>query len=369
MPKNRTFSFERQKWALYLLEWSVGFRPAGSVWVLLLALRGFSMLDIGLAEGVFHIVSLCGELPSGLLADILGRKRTLAASQAMFLVSALLMAVSNSLPGVYASLAVQALAYNLESGTREAMTYETMLQAGREAEYLHFSSLQNSIYRISSGAAMLLAGATVLLGWRMAYMLDAFVILTGLVSVCAMVEPVPPDRLAQTAPRTFSGALQDIVQGAYRLLRADKTAICIMLLNALVGAFATLTGFFLQQRVEAAIPLPVLLGPALFVLGLGGGLAGLLAKPLDRLPYIRAALLTGLGTVLCALLARGGCFPVLMLAGFFAGLLDDALQLVSDKRLNDRFPSSQRATLVSVSSMVFSLCMIPLSPVFGWYFS
>lgn len=57
------------------------------------------------------------------------------------------------------------------------------------------------------------------------------------------------------------------------------------------------------------------------------------------------------------------------LIGLAAGLLDDALQLVSDKRLNVRFPSSQRATLASVSSMAFSLYMIPLSPLFGYFFT
>ena len=71
----------------------------------------------------------------------------------------------------------------------------------------------------------------------------------------------------------------------------------------------------------------------------------------------------------CAALARGRSLPVLLAAGLLTGLLDDALQLVSDKRLNDRFPSSARATLVSVSSMAFSLVMIPLSPLFGWFFS
>ena len=64
-----------------------------------------------------------------------------------------------------------------------------------------------------------------------------------------------------------------------------------------------------------------------------------------------------------------GFLPALLAAGLLAGLLDDSLQLVSDKRLNDRFPSAQRATLVSVSSMAFSVFMIPLSPVFGWWFS
>ena len=142
MPKNtQNTLLTRQKRTLLLLEWSVGFRPAGSVWVLLLALRGFSLVEIGAAEGLFHVVSFCCELPSGLLADLLGRKRTLALSQGMFLLSALLMAGSQGVGGVYLSLAVSALGYNLQSGTREAMTYESMLQWGQEGEYLRFSSL------------------------------------------------------------------------------------------------------------------------------------------------------------------------------------------------------------------------------------
>ena len=43
-----------------------------------LGLRGFSLAEIGLAEGFFHLVSILGELPSGLAADLLGRKRVLA---------------------------------------------------------------------------------------------------------------------------------------------------------------------------------------------------------------------------------------------------------------------------------------------------
>ena len=368
MPKNaKQFSLSRQKRALLALEWSVGFRPAGSVWVLLLALRGFSLVEIGLAEAVFHVVSLCCELPSGLLADVLGRKRTLAASQVMFVFAALLMTVSQGMGGVYLSLAFSALGYNLESGTREAITSEAMLQAGREGEYLKFSSLQNGVYRFSSGGAMLLAGATVLLGWRRAYLLDAGIAFAGLAAALAMTEP---DRdVPAAALRTLPAALAGTVREAWALLRSDGTAVRIMLTNALVGACATLTGFFLQEKVEAAVTVPALLGPALFVLGLGGGLAGLLTGRLDRLSYRNAAVLAGGGVLLCALAARSGGLPVLMASGLAAGLFDDSLQLVSDKRLNERFPSAQRATLVSVSSMAFSLFMIPLSPIVGWWFS
>ncbi len=367
MPKNekkRDVSLTRQKRALLLLEWAVGFRPAGSVWVMLLALRGFSLVEIGLAESVFHVVSLCCELPSGLLADVLGRKRTLLASQAMLLLSALLMAASEGMGGVYLSLAVSAMGFNLESGTREAISYESMLQVGREGEYLRFSAWQNGVYRFSDGGAMLLAGLTVALGWRTAYLLDAGIALAGMGAVLCLREPDCVERRGLTP-----GALAETVRGAWALLRTDGTAVRIMLVNALAGACATLTRFFLQQRVEAAVTVPALLGPALFVLGLGGGLAGLLSGRLDRMPYGRAALLTGCGVAVCALLARGTYLPVLLASGLAAGLLDDALQLVSDRRLNSRFPSAQRATLVSVSSLIFSLFMIPLSPLFGRLFS
>ena len=369
MPKSQKhLSLPRQKRALLALEWAVGFQPAGSIWVLLLAARGWSLVEIGLAEGLFHVVSLCCELPSGLLADVLGRRRTLAVSQGMFFLSALLMIAGESPWGVYLSLAVLAMAYYLESGTREAITYESMLEAGQEEAYLKFSSLQNGVYRFSSSGAMLLAGATVLLGWRAAYLLDAGIALLGLGAVLCLKEPECPGR-KEPVRRSLSAALAETVQGAWTLLRTDHTAVCIMLVNALAGACATLTRFFLQQRVEAAVTAPALLGPALFVLGLGGGLAGLLAVRLDRLAYGRAALLTGAGVAACAFCARGTFLPVLTASGLAAGLLDDALQLVSDKRLNDRFPSAQRATLVSVSSMTFSLFMIPLSPLFGMFFS
>lgn len=361
--------YSRQKFLLLLLEWSMGFHPAGSIWVILLAMRGFSLMEIGMIESVFHVVSLCCELPSGVVADVLGRRRSLAASCTMFLLSAVLMACSGSLAGVCLAMAVNAVAYNLMSGAREAITYESLLQMGQEGEYLRFSSLQNSVYRLSDGGAMLLAGATLMLGWRLAYVLDAGISLLGLAAALLLWEPDGERGCKKLARREIADSTAATVRGAWELVRTDRCVVRIMLLNAAVGAGATLTRFFLQQRVQAAVSVPGLLGPALFLLGLGGTMAGLITGRLDRLSYGRAVAVTGTGVALCVLLARGNTLPVLLAAGMMAGLLDDMLQLVSDKRLNERFPSEQRATLVSLSSLTFSLMMIPLSPLFGMLFA
>ena len=44
-------------------------------WVAILASRGFSLVEIGLAETAYHAASLLTEIPSGTLADVFGRKR------------------------------------------------------------------------------------------------------------------------------------------------------------------------------------------------------------------------------------------------------------------------------------------------------
>ena len=58
--------------------------------------------------------------------------------------------------------------------------------------------------------------------------------------------------------------------------------------------------------------------------------------------------------------------PVLMCLGAFAcNYHADLLQIRSDALLNDLLPSGERATLNSVSSMVFSLVMIVMTPLAG----
>ena len=47
-------------------------------------------------------------------------------------------------------------------------------------------------------------------------------------------------------------------------------------------------------------------------------------------------------------------------------LSDDFLEVRTDVLLNEMIPSGQRATLISVSSFLFSVVMIVMSTLIGW---
>ena len=70
---------KRQFFFLHLYNFLFSFRIADGVWVVFLLSRGFTLAQVGVAEGVFHVVSFLCEVPSGMAADLVGRKRILEA--------------------------------------------------------------------------------------------------------------------------------------------------------------------------------------------------------------------------------------------------------------------------------------------------
>ena len=69
------------------------------------------------------------------------------------------------------------------------------------------------------------------------------------------------------------------------------------------------------------------------------------------------------------LLEHTGAAVIMTLGGMIASACDDALQVRTDSLLQEKFPSEQRATLISILEFTFSVVMIVLSPLAGYLFT
>ena len=359
-------SIKKQIHRLYTLSALSSFQIAGASWVALLAARGFSLVEIGVAESVFHLTSLLFEIPSGVIADVFGRRRSMILSQCMFVLSALFMAFSASFPLICAALALDALGYNFASGTREALAYDSLISAGQENRYLDYSSKEYAIYRLGNASAVLCAGLALWLGRRRAYLLDAALGI-GCLLVAFRLEEIRLDARQLTGSVVLR--VWQCFRESFRFLRSSGLSLLLMLWNALIGAVATLTGFFLQARLSDVGLSQALLGPALFLLSLGGAAGARLASHSGRLAYKPLSLVCLAAVLAGAACTAGSVIPVMVLGSFLSNLCDNLLEVRTDAQLNERFPSSQRATLISVNSLCFSLVMIVLSPLAGLFFS
>ncbi|MBR3753302.1 MAG: MFS transporter [Ruminiclostridium sp.] len=344
-------------------------RIPDAVWVVLLTARGFPLWQVGLAEGVFHLVSLLAEIPSGMAADLMGRRRSLAAAGLCGLISALLMAFSATFFGVCLSMAFSALACSLISGSDEALLYDSLLQAGRQEDYIpvnaRYAQVQN-LGSILSNAASLLAGVLSYVGF---YLLDAAVCLVRALTAWSLTEPVVTKTQASRQEHPFrdlGNRFRVHVTQAASFLRASPRSALLMGAGALVDLPGFLTLMFLQQTLNDRGLSPMWLGLPIMAISLArmaGAALGRRVRPKGLRPlFALSALTVGLGTM-----TAGGApmVPAVLGAMTAAGAME-VWRLHLQNRLNGLFPSDQRATLVSVDAMAYSLLMIPASPLVGW---
>ncbi|MDE7251827.1 MAG: MFS transporter [Acetatifactor sp.] len=355
------------------LYWSsiLGNLSLSGAWVAILAARGYSLVEIGIAETVFHITSLMFELPSGALADMFGRKKCLIASSIMHMIGNVIMILSTSLSMVCLSIAFQALCYNFSSGSGEALAYDSLKLSKQTSEFERYISNQLMIYRICSGISTLCAGFALILGYKIAYGVDLIVIAIQIMILLTLQE-VTLDCLEQTKARNKDSLHAEFiryVKDSFQFVIKEKKVMIFMFANSFVGAIDILLLFFLQAKLpECGIPAWGV-GPALFFMELGGLVGAKLILKLPKIRYHKIFFLTSLLVISGVFIEHSGIYLGMMIGGFIAAMGDDALQVRTNAILQDMFPSDKRATLTSIESFTFSVIMIVLSPLAGIVFT
>lgn len=361
-------NLKKQLACIYTSDLFSGLRITDAVWVALLAARGFSLWEIGLAESVYHIVSLFCEVPSGMAADLLGRRKTLLSGGVLTVTCNLLMAFAPNLFTICLAMGLNALAMTMFSGTFTALVYDSLKTEGREDEYIQVSANSSQISMLANAIGSLASLLKRFLGFAGFYLLSAAFEGVSTAALALMEEPIVTKAQANREKhplRTLPEQFRQLVRDSLHVLHTCPMAGKLIASSALISVPSYLTKMFLQQRlVELGWPtellfLPLLLGGLACVAGTEVG-RRVRCRSMRRL-YSACALLCGVGTLLVgAAPAWGGILGMMLVQGVLEVYL-----LHESQKLNDAIPSDQRATLISVDGMAYSLLMIPASPLVG----
>ena len=362
---NHKLNLKKQLACIYTSDLFSGLRITDAVWVALLAARGFSLWEIGLAESVFHVVSLLCEVPSGMAADLLGRKKTLVSGGVCMVLQSLLMAFASDLFTICFAMGLNALAMTMFSGTSTALLYDSLKQEGCEEEYIQVSANGSQISMLANAVGSMASILNQFLGYAGFYLLNAAFEGASALANMLLAEPIVTESQASREKHALHEQFRQLVWDSLHVLHTCPMAVKLIASSALISVPSYLTKMFLQQRlVELGWPtellfLPLLLGGLACVAGTEIG-RRVRCRSMRRL-YTACALLCGVGTLLVgAAPAWGGILGMMLVQGVLEVYL-----LHESQKLNDAIPSDQRATLISVDGMAYSLLMIPASPLVG----
>ena len=332
-----------------------------SFWILFFIQNGLSLLQIGLLESIFHGTSLLCEIPSGMLADRFSYKTNLYLARLSSIGSSILILFGQGNFWIYAlAMMVNAWSYNFDSGTSTAFLFDSAVEAGQKDRYLQISSFLSGVAEVTRTLGTVVAGFFIhgALAWT--YYIAIALSLLSILLIFLMKEPE-----SKSDERNHL-TLKRIVVVVKQEWQDKPVLFYWMLTYQLVGTIMCMFYYYYQQKISDLaswqVSLIMLIGSGFNLLAVY--LASQIGKKWNSnqvFPILVA--LTGLALLLVGLKTPFAYLSVYLLTN----ALYAVYQPIYYNDLQAYLPSSVRATMLSINSMMFSLSMIVIFPLTGWF--
>jgi MFS family permease len=357
------FFYRRNIKVNYLYFFLLSLNITQGFWMIYLASKGMSLVLLGILEGMFHVTSFIMETPTGAIADLFGRKFSRILGRFFIAAYTLLMLFGDSFPIFFLAFMLCAIGWNLESGAGDALVYDSLMEIGEENNYMKVNGRIEMTYQGAQAAGLAIGGLIAAISYELLFEGQIFIIAASAAAALLFRETsVGRDR--ERHPDGLIGSLKKQYVDSYRIVRGSSRLIyMIVFLNAL-GVFTTTAFFYMQIYCKENGLKENLIG-IVFAVSCALGAAGGLAAHRIEAAVKERKLLIFLPIVFMILLWAMIWFRTALIAFMVVGMFDSIMYVVYFDYINRLIPSTERATLLSFSSMVFSFFMILIFPLFG----
>lgn len=337
-------------YGLYNVSWSA----IGPMYALFLLGRGLDLLEINLVLATYLITAFVFEVPTGAVADVFGRKASFLLSCVVRAGAFALYSVSDSFAEFLFAEFIDAVGTTLATGALDAWAVDGMHSEGDERPADRFFARAQILARLLMIVSGLLGGYLAASGMHWPWLLGtACFSLTAVLGALLMREPPRAQAGAQHRP-----SLLATLAGGLRTVRVSPLLRRLCLLT-LIASFAVMPAYQLwQPRLQSLTEQGVwVMGWVWALINLANVAGSALVSRLDgRIARERILAFVALwrGATLAAAALATGFFPALgaiLLWEIGFGLSEPLFQAW----MNENVDSAQRATVLSVRSMSFTL--------------
>jgi MFS family permease len=332
-----------------------------ALWVPYLATKGIGMRQFMELQAVFALVILCGEVPSGLLSDLWGRKKTLLLGATLKAVSFSLLPLWSGYEGFLFYHLTMGVALSMISGGDVALLYDSYLAAGGDkASGTAVLGNAKLAAQIGTTISALVGGAIVILSYG--HLLWANAILSWIPVLLVLPLTEPPATLDRGKKR--ADQFKEMLSTT--LIRDAATRL--VFLNKVAWGTGGLVMFWVNQKYwqESGVPLASF-GVLLAAYGLIAGLAGRSAA-LGRTRYGWRPSLAAVGVL--PIIGYFGMASFLGWGGILLGILVPVGRGLGEvlflQALNERISSAFRATVISMANLGIRASFCLMGPLVGY---
>jgi MFS family permease len=370
--------FEANLNKAYLYQFLMSFQLWWPIWVVYLTdKRGLSLTQITALDSVFWLIIVVAQVPAGAIADRWGRKSALILAALFLSAGILVFGLADTYLLILISYAGWGLGLAFQSAGDSAFLFDSLKVLGRPEE---FQKVFGRYWGVASAGVIggLLLGAPVAAATDLSL---PIVVSAGIALLAAGVAltfreptlgPLGPSSATPADAATGAPGLEarlsfgDHMRESFRLAYRQPQVRYVLLYGAVLGVATFVPILFIQPflvRHDVSVGNLGLFQVPMRVMAIVGALAAyrISAAVGERRTMVLMPVVLAMGYAALGVWDTAyayAAFPVVSLVSMMAN------PVVADY-LNRRIPSEQRATILSIRQLVFSLLLAPIAPVLG----
>ena len=161
--------------------------------VLYLQAQSISLREVLLLKAVLCVTKLLLEIPSGYIADIFGRKRSLLVGSVMLFIAMLIYSSGETFMVFLLAEVALAFGWSLLSGADAALLYDTLIALGKEDQYQKIEGQMFSASSFAEAFGGLIGGYLAAQYLPAPFLAQAMLYLLFFATAASMVEPPKTD--------------------------------------------------------------------------------------------------------------------------------------------------------------------------------
>jgi MFS family permease len=347
-------------WRLFTVQALIMFILWVPIWVVFLQRKGLNLTEIGLLEAGAWTLTAALEVPTGAIADRWGRKASMAIGAFAYAMAMFLILADALSPLFLLGYALWNSSSAFVSGADSALLYDSLRADGRASEAAKQTGRYTAIQQGSQGIASLVGAALATVDITLCFTLCGIGALVASALALTMKEPPHTDEEGEVRLGYWKN-----LQTAIGIAARRPIVRALLLLSAMILVVPLVVYYALLQPYALFVGLPI---ASLGVVVVGVQLTNVVASWLAHRTQGRFALtdVVTVGVVVLIVASAGlALLPsiptvALMLA---VALVPALCAPLLTARINDLIPSAQRATILSLSALLFELGLAVAMPL------
>ena len=346
---------------MYILKAVMWFMVSMPIIVLFFQEHGLSLTEVMILQSIYSLTVALFEMPSGYIADIYGRKKSIILSTIFSFIGFLVFSFYGGFYYFAIAQVLIGIGGSLISGSDSAIIYDTLLETNKTKEYTKIEGKNYAIGNFSEAFAGILGGFLAAGSIYLPIYVQTFILFFSIPIAFTLVEP----RINEEEKLDFSySAIINIVK--FSLI--ENTKLRWLIIYSAAMGIATLSMAWLAQPFfkQADIPLAYF-GILWATLNISAGLTSINSHYIYK-NLIKNKLLIYISlSLIMSFICLGNNISVLGLIFIFSiYLIRGLVTPVLRNEINKNTSSNKRATVLSIRSFIIRISFAVFAPILGY---